>query len=124
MQLHEEPTASGESWKTPPVQIYHDDGALVFYERVGDAVRTKMPAPRDRWIRMLVHAKWSRGSDGLFEVWQDGRQVATHRGATTNGYRQGPFLSLGIYMGPGNFLDADASIYFDNVSVTRQRPAA
>lgn len=119
MQLHERPTRSGESWRTPPLMIYLRDGRLEVAERVGQRVNTNLGrAPRDRWIDFVVHAKYSSGGDdGVFEVWQDGRLVMEHQGATDNDYAEGPFLSMGIYTGNGNRVPDDTSMFFDDVRV-------
>lgn len=60
----------------------------------------------DRWVDVIMHSKWSRGSDGfivLYLSYGDGyREVARYTGATTDDWNSsgsGPNFKMGAYTG-------------------------
>jgi polysaccharide lyase-like protein len=56
-------------------------------------------AMRGKWHRFEVHAKWSAGGDGIVDVFLDGAQVASHRGATlTKGRTKKNYFKFGVYL--------------------------
>jgi len=50
---------------------------------------------RGRWHRIEVHAKWSRGADGVFQVWVNGTQKVDHHGPTMSAPLV--FFKYGVY---------------------------
>lgn len=62
------------------------------------------------WVSWVIHAKWSAGSDGLLEIWKDGKKVMERQGANVYsdiGVEYTPYLKTGIYH-PEWHLDKDA----------------
>lgn len=53
----------------------------------------------DQWVDWVVHAVWSDGDDGLFEVWQDGVRVLRIEGPTTDGQGASIKSKIGLYWG-------------------------
>src|SRR5207302_810153 len=54
---------------------------------IPDPYGTVNDVARNKWYDFVYHVKWSSGSDGLMEVWLNGKKV---------GSRQGPTLYTGI----------------------------
>ena len=50
---------------------------------------------RGKWLRVEVHAKWSRGDDGFIEIYRDGIKRGEYHGITLEG--EGIFFKYGIY---------------------------
>lgn len=51
------------------------------------------------WTDWVFHVKWSYQSDGLLEVWRDGRKVVTQKGPNTFNDKGGPYFKMGMYKG-------------------------
>ncbi|NJL83750.1 MAG: hypothetical protein HC890_13935 [Chloroflexaceae bacterium] len=49
------------------------------------------------WTDWVFHVKWSHKSDGLVEVWKDGKLVVRETGPNTYNDQIGPNFKLGIY---------------------------
>ncbi len=82
---------------------------------------------RGKWHRIEVHAKWSRGQDGFFRVWADGKHKVDVAGPTMTA--QAVYFKYGLYR---SFLSryktaksADAvpaqTVYYANVKRSRTR---
>jgi hypothetical protein len=71
-----------------PAWMFQNDAGGYWLDRHvggGGERRTRLIAPEDwagRWHRIVVHAIWSRGNGGQFQVWADGELRADHRGPT------------------------------------------
>jgi hypothetical protein len=99
-QWHQDASIAGN----PPLAIATDRGRweiLGAGDGGGDGRQTIVGAYRTgRWTDWLVHAKWSAGSDGVLQVWQDGKPVrgyADRRGPNTYSGPKGNYLKVGIY---------------------------
>lgn len=57
------------------------------------------PYQRGVWTDWVVHVKWSWRSDGLLEVWKDGRKVISQSGPNAFNDEHGPFFKMGLYKG-------------------------
>ena len=107
----------GESSRNP-VMAFHSDGATLKITNIWDAAPNTQEAQKSRksrygggatlwegpirkgqWTDWVVHMKWSYTSDGLAEIWEDGRQVAKHKGPNTFNDRMTPYFKMGIYKG-------------------------
>jgi hypothetical protein len=77
------------------------------------------PVTKDKWLSLVVHMVHSNGSDGLTEVWIDGKQVLSRKGG--NMYDgELPKWKLGIYK--SEWANAETTtdkrvLFFDNVKV-------
>jgi hypothetical protein len=68
-----------------------------------------------RWNDMVYHIRFSRGDDGLLEVWMNGSRVAEYQGATA--FQDG---EVNIYKKFGLYRDRwkePMTIYFDNYTL-------
>jgi len=55
---------------------------------------------RGTWVSWVVHAKWSPGTNGLIQIWKDGKLVVDKPGTnvySTIGVEYTPYLKTGIY---------------------------
>jgi hypothetical protein len=87
--------------------------------------------PRDRWLRVVWHVRWSTASDGLIEVFTDfghgdgSQRIAGYRGWTLKQGATGrPALvhpRIGIYR---RAVNRDTSIYFSGYAVATSRAGA
>jgi hypothetical protein len=69
------------------------------------------------WNTILLHYKWSRGSDGFVEAWVDGvRKMNKIYRATTNGSASKIYFRVGIYSaahpGTTQFITDDAAVMY------------
>jgi hypothetical protein len=57
------------------------------------------PIQRGKWVDVMIHYKRSTGSDGVAQVWMNGKQVVNYKGPTSyTNYDRGTYKH-GIYMG-------------------------
>jgi hypothetical protein len=54
-------------------------------------------ARKGGWTDWVVHARWSHRSDGLLQVWQDGKRLVDYRGPNEYVDPTGPYFKMGIY---------------------------
>lgn len=88
-------------------------------------IKTVVPgnSTQGRWHDVLVQAVWSAGGDGLVQVWINGRQVHSHRGANLN-RDAAPSFKFGLYRSALQRLPGAAPrqvVFFDDVRVGRSR---
>jgi hypothetical protein len=57
------------------------------------------PYATGRWTDFVFRIRWSWKSDGLIEVWQDGRKVISATGPNTYNDAKMPWMKYGIYKG-------------------------
>lgn len=79
--------------------------------------------PTERWIDYVYHIKWSYQSDGLLEVFQDGKKVVKKTGPNCYNDRQGPNMKIGIYAStiksnPEKYKFDQKVLYFDAVHIS------
>lgn len=77
---------------------------------------------KGKWTDWVFHVKWSSQSDGLLEVWKDGKLVVRKTGPNTYNDKRGPYLKLGIYKPqwedkPELSRATKRVIYFDEVRI-------
>lgn len=77
----------------------NDDVLEVEYKNVW---RGPVLPDRGRWVDWVVHINWSKGDDGLVEVWKDGESVVRHVGPNmyNDGEDRAPYFKFGLYKWP------------------------
>lgn len=58
------------------------------------------PVQRGVWVSWVIHARWSPNTDGLLQIWKDGKLVMDAKGTnvySTIGVEYTPYLKTGIY---------------------------
>ena len=119
----------GEGWRTPATKMitykdrlrfdvgYNTNRVNTFYE--GEKQYDLGQIPKNSWQEFVVHIVHSYGSDGLVEVWQNGKKVVEHRGGNMFNDARLPYLKLGIYKADwngNNTTDVTKRVlYLDNV---------
>jgi hypothetical protein len=71
---------------------------------------------RGAWVSWVVHAKWSPGTNGLIQIWKDGKLVMDKSGTnvySTIGEEYTPYLKTGIYHPEWHFDTAGKSEAFN-----------
>lgn len=80
------------------------------------------PVPKNSWNEYVFHYIHSNGSDGLIEVWQNGKKILTRKGG--NIYRGAlPKWKIGLYKWTWSSKRTNVSkriIYYDNVRMGNQ----
>ncbi len=82
---------------SPPLALWTENGRwkIVQYGNVSADIGEYK---REKWTDFVFHVKWSLNSDGLIEVWQDGKKVFTKSGPNSYpGYNTGNYMKVGIY---------------------------
>lgn len=99
----------GEHWKI----TYGWDAALVSRGKykAGHTLWAE-PYTTGRWTDWVFHVRWSHRSDGLTEVWRDGKLIARREGPNAYNDLRGVYLKLGIYH-PGR----ERTLYLDEVRI-------
>lgn len=99
----------GEPGKIPPLFLATDGQTLRLGNRwdttktttnIRDVQRQDWdlgPIPKGRWVDFVFHAKWSYQSDGLLEVFQDGKKVISKIGPNSYNDDRGPYMKIGMY---------------------------
>jgi hypothetical protein len=131
-QWHAFPDAHlGEGWRTPATKLLVHEGRLRFdvgysSQKVNTGVDAEKKydlgaVPHDNWQEFVVHIVHSYGSDGLVEVWQNGKKIVEHKGGNSYNDDRLPYLKLGIYKwGWNGTKTTDVNkrvLYMDNVRV-------
>lgn len=133
-QWHSAPD-SGEKWRRPPLALITRNDRFVL---VNHSTSKRISKDRDskskewdlgnitkeRWVDWVVHAKWSYKSDGLLEVWKDGKLVLSQKGPNTYNDPNGPFFKIGIYKAqwktnPGKSSVSTRTLFFDEVRIAK-----
>lgn len=80
-------------------------------------------ATKDIWHEFVLHFIHSHSSDGLVEVWHNGKKVITHKGG--NMYNNVlPKWKIGLYKAAFKFGTSDVTnriIFFDNIKVGNEK---
>ncbi|WP_439883483.1 heparin lyase I family protein [Pontibacter sp. MBLB2868] len=98
-------------------------------------VRTEPSSPKrfdlgsvlkDQWQTFVVHVKHSHNSDGLVEIWHNGKKVVNYAGG--NGYDssfESPRWKLGIYKSDWNYEETTDTkkrvLYYDEIRMGNER---
>jgi len=80
------------------------------------------PVAKGQWTDWVFHAKWSHKSDGLLEVWRDGRLVVSKTGPNTYNDKTSPSMKIGFYKrqwknNPEASTTTERVIYYDAVRI-------
>lgn len=90
-----------------------------FKFRIGSELVDLGPVVKDFWHQYVFHIKHSTGSNGLVEIWQNGKKVLSHTGKTSGSSEQ-PVWKIGLYKHTWEKKSTTTSkrvVYFDNVKI-------
>lgn len=122
----------GEKWRTPQLYLKTENGNWQIKRRWDHNRVTKNNTPAGKetidigpyqtgvWNDWVFHVKWSYESDGLVEVWKNGKLVVRKTGPNTYNDKIGPFQKFGIYKPdwkhrPHRSKTTKRVLYYDNV---------
>jgi hypothetical protein len=133
-QWHEKPDFDkGENWRTPPLALRTINGNWSVINRWSpkpvntgkEAIQKEINLgsfSKGVWTSWLFHVKWSHESDGILEVWKDGKLVIDQQGSNTYNDESGNYFKTGIYKSgfkkPGKSNVDSVSVYLDNFRVS------
>ena len=79
------------------------------------------PIPLGQWIDMVYHLRYSTGTDGLVEVWMNGKKVVTYSGPAADPSAKNAFYhKIGLYR---DRLKVPMTIYYDNYTMGGSKEA-
>lgn len=111
---------------SPPLAVWTQNGKWNM-TRFGNKITSLGAYTKNKWTDFVYHVKWSKGTDGLIEVWKDGVKVFTYNGAnmlSTATY--GAYMRTGLYKWPWNPTSKIVSsttqrvMYVDDVRIGNQ----
>jgi len=110
-QWHNVPDAGESDELNPPVALWTNDGVWGI-SRIWDTNtktvktdytgRTKYDLGKyqtGKWTDFVFRIRWSPKSDGLMQVWKDGKLVVDEAGPVGFSDKVGPYMKMGIYKG-------------------------
>lgn len=134
-QWHETPDFEiGETWRSPPLYLKTQNGRWVLSRRWDPNRLTRNNTPagtetidlgpyrKGAWTDWVFRVRWSYDSNGLVEVWKDGKQVVKKIGPNTYNDEIGTYFKIGFYKPdwksrPQESKTTQREIYFDRVRV-------
>lgn len=134
-QWHETPDFElGETYRSPPLYLKTDNGRWVLSRRwdPNKLTRNNTPAGTETidlgpyqkgvWTNWSFRVRWSYESNGLVQVWKNGKQVFRKTGPNTYNDEIGTYFKMGIYKPdwksrPQESQTTQRVIYFDRVRV-------
>jgi hypothetical protein len=79
------------------------------------------PIPLGEWINMVYHLRYSTGSDGLVEIWMNGKQVVRYSGPAADPDAKNAFYNkIGLYR---DRIKVPMTIYYDNYGMGGSKEA-
>lgn len=135
-QWHEYPDFDlGEGWRSPPLYLRARGDNFEVLTRWDSRPKTLKNTPegsatlwqgaykRGQWSEIVFHTKFSYKSDGLTEMWLDGKKAFSHKGPNYYNDAQGPYFKTGIYKADWKWSPSKSSVnnarvlYVDEVRV-------
>jgi hypothetical protein len=79
------------------------------------------PIPLGQWVDMIYHLRYSTGTDGLVEVWMNGKKVVTYSGPAADPQAKNAFYhKIGLYR---DRLEVPMTMYYDNYAMGGSKEA-
>jgi hypothetical protein len=95
---------------SPPLTVYYRDGDLLIRARHSDkdkilkdddTIKVNLYRQenfsRGQWHDFIFQVKWSYETDGMVNMWIDGKQVVEYQGGVGYKDEQGPYFKFGAY---------------------------
>lgn len=116
-QWHARPDKSiGEDYRNPPIGLATTGGNWLIGAKWDSKENTWADGTRKydgseqwnlgpvtadigRWVDWVFHIKFSWSSDGILQVWKDGKLVVERFGPNTFNDQRGPYMKMGMYTG-------------------------
>ncbi|RAU82007.1 polysaccharide lyase [Pontibacter arcticus] len=119
----------GEPSHNPPIELFVSRGRLKLgvkwasarihtdSNRDGEKKYDLGPVPKDKWVDFVYHINYSYKSDGVLEVWMDGKKVVDHRGPNSYNDAKVPYFKYGVYKRNWDSKTSKRLLYIDEVRV-------
>lgn len=105
---------------TPPLSLQVQSGRMRIMQSFtsGNIPYDLGPTDMGKWINIVIHVKWTTGTNGLLEVWRDGTKIVNKQGVRTNS-KGGSYMKIGINKwswapGGGSSTATQRVFYIDN----------
>ena len=89
------------SWRSGlPLVLNHYEGKFIIQRRGHPSSKTFWEAPyeKGKWTDWVINVKWSKGSDGFINIWKDGEQLVSEKGANYySEHTDPPYFKMGLY---------------------------
>jgi hypothetical protein len=124
-QVHHRNDA-GESGGSPPFAIEVNDGVMrVIYRTSTEKIRTSNPSPktlwkddgqieRGHWYDVKAEIKFDPFGNGLVNMWVDGQQIISYKGALGYNDDDGGYLKMGVYRRASS---ETVAVKYDNIQM-------
>lgn len=137
-QWHEQPDFdSGETWRRPPLTLsirnnqfgvsnrWDPKPVSVIFKEAGSQSWKLGEVAKGKWTDWVFHVKWSYKSDGLLEVWKNGKLVVRKTGPNTYNDKRGPYFKIGIYKpdwksAPQKSITTQRVVYYGQVQIEQE----
>ncbi len=109
-QWHASPDRDrGEVWRSPPLALLTEDGRWkITWRWDADPIMKQNRADGSKseslgeyktgvWTDWVFHVKWSWESDGLLEIWKNGKKAVHYQGPNAYNDARGVYFKTGIY---------------------------
>jgi hypothetical protein len=135
-QYHDIPDlADGGVWRSPPFALETQNGHWLLVRRWSAATLTTNATSSGQtydlgayntstWTNWVFHIKFSWGSDGLIELWQNGKLILTVNGPNAYNDKLGNYFKLGIYKwgwlpeyDTGTSTTTRREVFYDNLRI-------
>ncbi|NID12290.1 polysaccharide lyase [Fibrivirga algicola] len=140
-QWHEVPDVQlGETWRSPPIALFSENGLWrlhVIWAK--EPVNTNQTRSGDKFIELgavepgvwtdwVFHIRFSWLDDGLIEVYQQGRLLASFPGPNAYNDKSGTYFKAGLYKwgwmpknDRGGSTTTKRVVYFDEIRIGNER---
>nr|WP_262914601.1 polysaccharide lyase [Pontibacter vulgaris] len=120
---------AGESNHTPPISLSVSNGRYRLVVRwEASAIHTNEtvdgtktfdlgPVEKDKWLDFVYHINFSYKSDGVLEVWKDGKKVVDYRGPNSYNDKTVPYFKFGMYKYSWESHYSNRVLYVDEVRI-------
>jgi hypothetical protein len=110
LRVHNSSKPNGDSWNWRIFggRVYTPEDLNVDYDFTKPAY--------GKWEKFVFHCKYSTGSDGVIEVWKDGKRYINEKGVNAISFNRFR-IKWGLYLGIGNSAGEDLNCYFDDVKI-------
>jgi hypothetical protein len=110
----------GVSSLNSPMAMYTRNGRWEFGMKFGGKIDLGA-YEKNAWTDWVVHVKWSHESDGLVEIWKNGKLVVQKNGRNNYHDLKGHFFKIGIYkygwLQGYESNTTSRTIYYDDVKI-------
>ena len=114
----------GASMNNAAIAMYTKNGRWELGMKYGGSVDLGV-YDKNVWTDWVIHVKFSAGSDGVFEIWKNGKLMFERNGRNNYNDLKGNFFKIGIYKyaWPQGYASTTTSrtLYFDEIKIGNEK---